>query len=221
MKRGAPILILLVFLIMGITIFWIFRSEGGTKPVSINPFAAATATPEPTATPSPTAAPTATPVPTATPSPTPMPTMPPTPSPTPSPSPTAVPTPTPVITRESSGSFRSDTGGWLNIIVKYNVERNGNEAKLKLDAYVESYSLETAKRMDDVVFTVGGVTVKESSGPINISDNSQKTETLLGSAEFDVTPGSDVRADVWWYFLGTYGGESLDIVKATEVIPIP
>ena len=68
MKRGAPILILLVFLIMGITIFWIFRSEGGTKPVSINPFAAATATPEPTATPSPTAAPTATPVPTATPS---------------------------------------------------------------------------------------------------------------------------------------------------------
>ncbi len=221
MKRAAPILVLLLFLILGLAIFWIFRSDGGTKPVSLNPFAAATATPEPTNTPEPTAPPTATPAPTATPTPTPMPTMPPTPTPTPSPSPTAVPTPTPVIVRESSGTFRSDTGTWIDIIVNYNVERNGNEARLKLEAFVESYSLETAKRTDDVAFTVGGYTIKDSSGPIHVEDNTQKTETRLGSAEFDVTPGSEVRVDVWWYFLGVYGGENIDIIKASEVIQIP
>ena len=90
---------------------------------------------------------------------------------------------------------------------------------------MESYSLETAMRPDDVAFTVSGYTVKDSSGPIHVEDNSKKTETLLGSAEFDVTPGSEVRVDVWWYFLGVYGGpngkENIDIIKAEEVIQIP
>ncbi len=220
-KRAAPILIILIFLILGVGILWIFRSEGGTKPASINPFAPSTATPVPTPTPEPTPRPTASPTPTATPTPTPMPTMPPTPTPTPSPTPTLVPTATPVIVREDSGYFRSDTGGWINIIAKYEVKRNGNEAQLVVSVYVESYSLITGKRIDDLVITAGGQTVKVSSDPIYVEDNSQKTETLLGSASFDVTPMTDVRVDVTWYFLGTYGGREISTIEASAVIPIP
>lgn len=168
----------------------------------------------------PTPAPTATPEPTPTPSPTPLPTTAPTFTPAP-PDPTATPSPTPLIERSSSGSFRSDTGTWINVIVYYQIERKGDTATLKLTAYVESYSLQTAERVNDLEFSVNGRTLYESTGPLFVDEGSGKTETLLGSAETEVTPGSPCNVKVSWAFMGRYGNMDLEFISAEETLDIP
>lgn len=221
MKRFAGWIILLLFLGLGLAIFTIFRQEtraGESLPAAVNTEVSdAAATPSHTPAPSPTPAATPSPTPTETP----IPTMPPTPSPTPSPAPTPVPTPTPVIERETSGSFRTDTGNWLNLIVKYNVKRSGDEAVMTVDVYVESYGLETGKRLDDLNIVIDGESTYLGTGPILVTENSVKTETLLGSAEANVTPGSNVRVDVTWVFNGTYGGKEVSALSAVSTIAIP
>lgn len=216
MRKAAIPLLLILVLALGFGIYWIFKNEKTDTPqekprVTVS----ATATPVPTATPAPsgTEAPTATPEPTAAPTPTPAPTEVPTPSPTPS--------PTPVIVRETSGEFRSDTGTWLDVIVRYAIHRNGDEATIRLDAYVESFALQTSKRDGDVVFTVNGKSATDTSGSINVSPESGKVETKLGSAEFDVKPGTTANVSVTWYFMGTYGNQAIDSITADSAISVP
>ena len=177
-------------------------TQAGTANAAYTP--APTSTPEPMATPSPTLTPTA--APTDTPAP---------------PSPTATPTPTPVIERTSSGSFRSDTGTWINVVVYYQIERKGDTATLSLTAYVESYSLQTAQRVNDLEFSVNGRSLYESTGPIVVDEGSGKTETLLGSAETDVTPGSACTVKVTWAFMGSYGNKDIEYITAEETLQIP
>ena len=224
MKKTSSLIMLLILIILAMAVILIFLMEkNAADPGKHHVTVTATATPEPTATPSPgtaTAVPaTATPEPTATPVPTPAPTPEPTAVPTAEPTPT--PSPTPEIARDSSGEFRSNTGAWLDVIVRYNVIRSGDKAMLRLDAYAESYSLQTAKRVDDVVFTVNGTKMYASSGPINLTDNSGKTETLLGSAEMEVKPGSSCQITVDWLFRGEYGNKKLETITAQTTIQIP
>ena len=216
MRKAAIPLLLILVLALGFGVFWIFKNEMSAAPqekprVTVS----ATPTPVPTATPVPsgTEAPTATPEPTAAPTATPAPTEAPTPSPTPS--------PTPVIVRETSGEFRSDTGTWLDVIVRYDIHRNGDEATIRLDAYVESFALQTNKRDGDVVFTVNGKSLSDTSGAINVSPDAGKVETKLGSAEFDVKPGTTANVSVTWYFLGTYGNQAIDSITADSAIYVP
>lgn len=215
MKKSAAPILILVFLLVAVGIFVVFRISKNNASVTQNPGTTATATPEPTATTPPTATPepTGTPVPTAVP--TAVPTV--TPVPTETPVPTVQPTAVPV--QEQSGEFRSDTGTYINIVVKWTVTGSGGTKTLKLDTYVESYALVTGDRTSDVVFTVGGNVSYASSKAIRL-DNVPLTQTFLGSTSVDVTSGTDVPVNVTWHFNGTYSNQNIATIVAEDTLHI-
>lgn len=215
MKKSAAPILILVFLLVAVGIFVVFRISKNNALDTQNPGTTATATPEPTA----TTPPTATPEPTGTPVPTAVPTA--VPSATPVPTETPVPTvqPTAVPVQDQSGEFRSDTGTYINIVVKWTVTGSGGTKTLKLDTYVESYALVTGDRTSDVVFTVGGNVSYASSKAIRL-DNVPLTQTFLGSTSVDVTSGTDVPVNVTWHFNGTYSNQNIATIVAEDTLHI-
>ena len=215
MKKSAAPILILVFLLVAVGIFVVFRISKNNASDTQNPGTTATATPEPTA----TTPPTATPEPTGTPVPTAIPTAVPTatPVPTETPVPTVQPTAAPV--QDQSGEFRSDTGTYINIVVKWTVTGSGSTKTLKLDTYVESYALVTGDRTSDVVFTVGGNVSYASSKAIRL-DNVPLTQTFLGSTSVDVTSGTDVPVNVTWHFNGTYSNQNIATIVAEDTLHI-
>ncbi len=215
MKKSAAPILILVFLLVAVGIFVVFRISKNNASDTQNPGTTATATPEPTA----TTPPTATPKPTGTPVPTAVPTAAPTatPVPTETPVPTVQPTAAPV--QEQSGEFRSDTGTYINIVVKWTVTGSGGTKTLKLDTYVESYALVTGDRTSDVVFNVGGNVSYASSKAIRL-DNVPLTQTFLGSTSVDVTSGTDVPVNVTWHFNGTYSNQNIATIVAEDTLHI-
>ena len=219
MKKSAAPALILIFLILAVGIFVVFRISRNEAPDTQNPGTAATATPEPTA----TTAPIATPAPSATPVPTAAPTAVPTATPVPTVAPTETPVPTLEPTAatgyEQTGEFRSDTGTYINIVVKWTVTGSGSPKTLKLDTYVESYALVTGDRISDVVFNIDGNVSYASSKAIRI-ENVGLTQTFLGSTSVDVTSGTDVPVKVTWHFNGTYSNRNIDTIVAEDTIHI-
>ena len=218
MKKSAAPALILIFLILAVGIFVVFRISRNEAPDTQNPGTAATATPEPTATTAPTAtpAPSATPVPTAAPTAvptaTPVPTVAPTETPVPTMAPTAVPN------YAKSGEIRSDSGTYLNLLVKWNLT-DGETPTLKLDVYVTSYALVTGESSSSVVVNVGGNISYVPTKSLNLTNTSLE-ETYLGSSSVDVTSGTDVPVNVTWHFNGTYSNRNIDTIVAEDTIHI-
>ena len=218
MKKSAAPALILIFLILAVGIFVVFRISRNEAPDSQNPGTAATATPEPTATTAPTAtpAPSATPVPTAAPTAvptaTPVPTVAPTETPVPTMAPTAVPN------YAKSGEIRSDSGTYLNLLVKWNLT-DGETPTLKLDVDVTSYALVTGESSSSVVVNVGGNISYVPTKSLNLTNTSLE-ETYLGSSSVEVTPGTDVPVNVTWNFNGTYSGKDVAAITAADTIHI-
>ena len=218
MKKSAAPALILIFLILAVGIFVVFRISRNEAPDTQNPGTAATATPEPTATTAPTAtpAPSATPVPTAAPTAvptaTPVPTVAPTETPVPTMAPTAVPN------YAKSGEIRSDSGTYLNLLVKWNLT-DGETPTLKLDVYVASYALVTGESSSSVVVNVGGNISYVPTKSLNLTNTSLE-ETYLGSSSVEVTPGTDVPVNVTWNFNGTYSGKDVAAITAADTIHI-
>ena len=215
MKKSAAPILILVFLLVAVGIFVVFRISKNNASDTQNPGTTATATPEPTA----TTPPTATPEPTGTPVPTAVPTAAPTAAPVPTETPVPTVQPTAVPVQDQSGEFRSDTGTYINIVVKWTVTGSGSTTTLKLDTYVESYALVTGDRTSDVVFTVGGNVSYASSKAIRL-DNVPLTQTFLGSTSVDVTSGTDVPVNVTWHFNGTYSNQNIATIVAEDTLHI-
>ena len=144
-----------------------------------------------------------------------------TPVPTVAPTETPVPTaePTAATGYEQTGEFRSDTGTYINIVVKWTVTGSGSPKTLKLDTYVESYALVTGDRISDVVFNIDGNVSYASSKAIRL-ENVGLTQTFLGSTSVDVTSGTDVPVNVTWHFNGTYSNRNIDTIVAEDTIHI-
>ena len=218
MKKSAAPALILIFLILAVGIFVVFRISRNEAPDTQNPGTAATATPEPTATTAPTAtpAPSATPVPTAAPTAvptaTPVPTVAPTETPVPTMAPTAVPN------YAKSGEIRSDSGTYLNLLVKWNLT-DGETPTLKLDVDVTSYALVTGESSSSVVVNVGGNISYVPTKSLNLTNTSLE-ETYLGSSSVEVTPGTDVPVNVTWNFNGTYSGKDVAAITAADTIHI-
>lgn len=215
MKKSAAPILILVFLLVAVGIFVVFRISKNNASDTQNPGTTATATPEPTA----TTPPTATPEPTGTPVPTAVPTAAPTAAPVPTETPVPTVQPTAVPVQDQSGEFRSDTGTYINIVVKWTVTGSGSTKTLKLDTYVESYALVTGDRTGDVVFTVGGNVSYASSKAIRL-DNVPLTQTFLGSTSVDVTSDTDVPVNVTWHFNGTYSNQNIATIVAEDTLHI-
>lgn len=218
MKKSAAPALILIFLILAVGIFVVFRISRNEAPDTQNPGTAATATPDPTA----TTAPTATPAPSATPVPTAAPTAVPTATPvsTVGPTETPVPTmaPTAVPNYAKSGEIRSDSGTYLNLLVKWNLT-DGETPTLKLDVYVTSYALVTGESSSSVVVNVGGNISYVPTKSLNLTNTSLE-ETYLGSSSVEVTPGTDVPVNVTWNFNGTYSGKDVAAITAADTIHI-
>ena len=215
MKKSAAPILILVFLLVAVGIFVVFRISKNNASDTQNPGTTATATPEPTA----TTPPTATPEPTGTPVPTAVPTAAPTAAPVPTETPVPTVQPTAVPVQDQSGEFRSDTGTYINIVVKWTVTGSGGTKTLKLDTYVESYALVTGDRTSDVVFNVGGNVSYASSKAIRL-DNVPLTQTFLGSTSVDVMSGTDVPVNVTWHFNGTYSNQNIATIVAENTLHI-
>ena len=218
MKKSAAPALILIFLVLAVGIFVVFRISRNEAPDTQNPGTAATATPEPTA----TTAPTATPVPSATPVPTAAPTAVPTATPVPTVAPTETPVPTMAPTAvpnyAKSGEIRSDSGTYLNLLVKWNLT-DGETPTLKLDVYVTSYALVTGESSSSVVVNVGGNISYVPTKSLNLTNTSLE-ETYLGSSSVEVTPGTDVPVNVTWNFNGTYSGKDVAAITAADTIHI-
>ena len=218
MKKSAAPALILIFLILAVGIFVVFRISRNEAPDTQNPGTAATATPEPTA----TTAPTATPVPSATPVPTAAPTAVPTATPVPTVAPTETPVPTMAPTAvpnyAKSGEIRSDSGTYLNLLVKWNLT-DGETPTLKLDVYVTSYALVTGESSSSVVVNVGGNISYVPTKSLNLTNTSLE-ETYLGNSSVEVTPGTDVPVNVTWNFNGTYSGKDVAAITAADTIHI-
>lgn len=218
MKKSAAPALILIFLVLAVGIFVVFRISRNEAPDTQNPGTAATATPEPTA----TTAPTATPAPSATPVPTAAPTAAPTATPVPTVAPTETPVPTMAPTAvpnyAKSGEIRSDSGTYLNLLVKWNLT-DGETPTLKLDVYVTSYALVTGESSSSVVVNVGGNISYVPTKSLNLTNTSLE-ETYLGSSSVEVTPGTDVPVNVTWNFNGTYSGKDVAAITAADTIHI-
>jgi len=221
-KRNTTPLLIIAFLVIGIALLFIFRSEGKKAENGNYPYA--TATPQPTATPEPgkstsvpagTASPEVTAAPTETPEPTPSPT------PTASPTPTPTPSPTPVVSFSDSGEFRSDTGTYLNTIVRWEVSCPGDgNNTLHVKVYTESYALFNASRTKDICINVNGEKTYYDSPAISL-DTKDLSESLLCDQTFDIGEEKTIELSVDWVFNGQYSKKEVGTITANGVIRIP
>ena len=199
---AGAIVALLILIMIVIALVVVIRQGGGEAEETPTPPAQESA--EPAATPTPT--------PEATPTPSPEPT--PTPSPTPSPEPSAEPTPEPA----RSGSFRSDTGTGLEIVVDWSLSGSGAETRLSLTLSAESYSLQTREIWKGAALTLGGEAFEFDTEAVDFAGPGQGT-SVLGTLEA-VIDGSilPAQAELSWHFQGSYGGEELEYITASGTI---
>lgn len=160
-----------------------------------------------------------TPTPEATPSPTPTPIPTPSPRPTPTPTPTPAPTPTPE-PAAVSGSFRSDSGTKLNILVEWKAyPAAGGGYRLAVDVSAESYSFYTDALYNSIAITVGGTTYALNSPKVSYEGNDLAVTPLV-SQSAEVSSGA-VPITVTWNYKGTYSGVEIESITASGTAQLP
>lgn len=160
-----------------------------------------------------------------TPEPTPESTPEPTPEITPEPTPQPTPEPTPQPGRElGSGSFSSDTGTSLNLVVQWSARSSsGTSADITIDIYAQSYSFYTSALPGSITLTVNGTGYSLGSPDIQYGGQEQIL-SLLASKTVSVGLDAQGRAEpdisVSWSYRGSYGGVELDSISAVSAMPI-
>lgn len=168
-------------------------------------------TPPPQApTPSPVETPVLPPEKTPEPTPTPKPIPKPTPTPTPTPKPTPTPYKPPAV---RSGSFRSDTGTGLNLLVEWSAYALSGNYQVDVAVSALSYGFYTDALYDSITITVGGKSVVVSSPKVSY-DGDELVTTPLVSHSLDADPGI-VPISVVWNYKGSYSGVELESITAS------
>ena len=171
-------------------------------PQSADP-AAETAAPMPEPTPEPTPESTEPPV---------METRPPLEEPEESPAPTEAP-----VVADASGSFRSDTGTWMNLKVDWKTYSDESGArKLRVDISTVSYSFFIAPQYRSIVLTVDGKTYAADC-PGGSYDGEALVETPMASFTVDASASAG-PASVVWHYNGTYSGKELNDITAAGTV---
>ncbi len=136
-----------------------------------------------------------------------------TPTPTPTPAPTPTPTPVPAATPLGDGSFKTNTGYWLDLEAEWSAESVDNEyANITIVVNLHSYSLYTGDKRNALEITVGEETTAIDVEAIQVHDNVE-TVTKLGEYTFTVeAPAGKISLipiQAVWQFGGTYSGRSV------------
>ena len=174
--------------------------------------------------PTPSAAPSAAPSPSPEASPSPEPTPDPTPVPEPTPTPEATPSPTPAQTVLGQGSFASDTGTALNLLVTWTATASGaDSASLLLEISTQSYSFFTSALPGSLTLTVNGESYVLDSPEIAY-DGTEPVTTLLASRTVTIPLDTQGKAAaeirVLWNYRGSYGGTELETISAAGTAAI-
>lgn len=132
-------------------------------------------------------------------------------------SPTETPEPTPEVTQRppvsASGSFSSNTGTYLNLLVEWSAytAADGSD-KLQVDVSATSYAFNTSALYNAITITVGGQSYTMNSPEVSY-EGSELATTPLASITVDA-PQGDTEIRVVWDYRGSYSGKELDTIEA-------
>ena len=214
MKRPTALIAILLIVVVLIAVLGLrlfLKDDAAPQESAPPPTAPPTSAPVTAAPETPTAAP-ETPAPTAPPPPTPSPTEP----PIETHEPIVTPSPTPM---KADGSFRSNTGTGLNLVVDWAVTGgDGESASVTFVYYAESYSFYCSPLYNSLELTANGETHAASSPNISY-DGKDQIRTQLASFTVTLPRGQNAVSAVWHY-RGTYSKTELEDITASATITL-
>lgn len=108
-------------------------------------------------------------------------------------------------------TLRSDTGTGLNLVVKYDKQKNSDGSiTVDADIYLESYSLSVTARGNTNYLKIGDESFYFSTDAIDYKGESKK-EFKLASHKFNVS-GENVDVYAVWNFNGSYSDKPISAV---------
>ena len=123
------------------------------------------------------------------------------------------PTPEPILAVNTSGSFTSDTGTYLNLLVEWSAAGEGETVPLHVRFSAQSYSLYTVAAYGNLQLTVNGKNYYGDCPAINVSD---KELTVTPLTEFTVeVPRGNLTISAVWHYKGSYSGKDLPTISAS------
>ena len=131
---------------------------------------------------------------------------------------TREPIETPEVTREpvtvsASGSFASDTGTYLNLLVEWSAYTDaGGNNKLTVDVSAMSYAFYTDSLYNAIELTIGGETWYFNSPAVSY-DGRELAVTPMVSNTIDA-PAGNTAISVVWNYKGSYSGVELEKISA-------
>ena len=119
----------------------------------------------------------------------------------------------------AQGSFVSNTGTYLNILVNWaSVVDAAGRKTLEVTVYSQSYSLSSIAMETGVELTVNGAIYHGASNAVSYSGRAMANH-LLASFSIRDLPGV-VNLSAVWHFNGTYSGKALGDIRAEATITI-
>lgn len=119
----------------------------------------------------------------------------------------------------SAGSFASNTGTALNILVSWSVTMDGlGQKTLNVTVSSTSYSLYCSGSGAGVELTVNGMHYVSSSPAIQYSGSTMTTNYLAGFSIPNLSGPVNVTAV--WHFNGTYSSTPIGDVRASAVVTV-
>ena len=118
-----------------------------------------------------------------------------------------------------SGSFRSDTGTGLNLLVDWGARSTAGETvSLIVDFSAQSYSFYTSALYSSLELTVNGKTYSANSPAVSY-DGSDLMTTPLATFTVEVPRGT-TTLDAVWHYKGSYSGKELTDITASATIDL-
>lgn len=116
------------------------------------------------------------------------------------------------VNASGSGTFASDTGTSLNLIVEWNLDGE----TLTLNTYIESYGISVSDRYEGLYVTIDGETEIYTTDALDVTAEDLVSVPLRSvSVEW---PGGTHEVEVSWRFFGTYNDQELEYITASERI---
>lgn len=119
-----------------------------------------------------------------------------------------------------SGSFMSENEDKIKLYIEWESVSpvDSNAADVTVRVYLQSYTLNVGERNDGRI-TFGDTELKFASSAINITE-AALTRTLLTEQTLTSVTSADGECDleISWHFNGSYSGEKIDYITASDTI---